>query len=117
MNHFFARTGRDLSRPNMQQINPLAEKAQSFLQRVGRLSLENRLHLMRKLVDRGYPKRQGDPLIRSHRIDRDRKLRRPAIDRGPLEKQGLATALRFHLAICYFGDLELGRDRLSDSEE
>ena len=59
----------------------------------------------------------GHALVRTHRVDGERKRRDRAVDGGFLEQQRLAAAGRFHFAVGEFGDFEFGGDGLGNAFE
>ena len=111
VHYFLAGPFFRMLRPRMQQIQSLFEQAPSFSQICRRFRFENELNLLRKIFHAAHLQRHRHALPRSQRIDRQRKLRRFAIDSRLLEEQRLSTAGRFHLAIRPFADNQVGLDR------
>ena len=100
----------DMARPGVEQIDSLFEQAETLPEIRRRLGLEEELHLVREVVHRRDAQREGHAPMGTHRVDRQRKTRRRAVDGGLLEHEGLAAAGRLHLPVGPLGDFEFGGD-------
>src|SRR5205085_2971511 len=89
----------------------LFEEAPAFPQIRRRFRLQNKLNFLGEILDAVQLERHRHSPARSHRVDRDWKLRGPAVDRWLLEEQGLPAAGRFHFAIRPFANHQIGLDR------
>ena len=110
MHHLLAGAIRDMLGPGMEEIEPLAQQRPGLAQAGGRLGLEDELHLVGELADGLDAERQGHAALRAHGIDGHWNGGGAAIDGRLLEKQGLAAARRFHLAVRDFRDLQFRGD-------
>src|ERR1700736_6542226 len=98
-------------------MDALFEQVPAFAQIGRRLCLEDELNFLRDVLDRVNLQGQRHPLIRTHRIDRDRKSRRFAIYHGLFKEQCLPTARRLHLAVSPVTDHQIGINRHTDAFE
>ena len=99
----------------MQQINSLLEQTPTFAQIGRRFRFQDELNFLRDVSDVRDLQGKRHPPARSHGIDRNREFRFSSIDNRLLEKKRLATARRFHLAICPFCNEQVRVDRNSDA--
>ena len=115
MHHFLARALFGVLRSGVQQVQALFEEAPALAQVGRRFRLENELNFLRQVLNAVEFESHRHPPARSHRVDRDRKLRWSPVDCRFLEDQCLAASGRFHLAVRPLADDEICLDRDRDA--
>src|ERR1700686_787536 len=117
MHHFLTRPLLRMLRPRMEKMKSLLEKTPTLPQIRWRFRLENKLNLLREILNAVDFQRERHAPSRSHRINGERKRRRLSIDGRIFEKQRLPAARRFHLAVRPFRNEKIGVDWKGDARQ
>ncbi len=117
LHDFLARAVSHEFRFGVAQIHGLTEQLHGFPQRSRRFGFHQRAKFGGSFVHGICAEAQRHSFVRTQRVDGGGKRRHNAVHRRLLDKQRLAAAGRFHLAVGEFGDFQFGGDGLRDAFE